>query len=49
MGIEWVRIYNSKPEVKNGSGKEIGLWYAEVAGRVMLAELQQSGGSRRSL
>lgn len=22
MGIEWVRIYNSKPEVKNGSGKE---------------------------
>lgn len=38
MGIEWVRIYNSKPEVKNGSGKEIGLWYAEVSGRVTHAE-----------
>lgn len=38
MGIEWVRIYNSKPEVKNGSGKERDLLYTEVSGRVILAD-----------
>ena len=38
MGIEWVRIYDSKPEVKNGSGKEKDLLYTEVSGRVILAD-----------
>lgn len=38
MGIERVRIYNSKTEVKNGSGKERDLLYTEVSGRVILAD-----------